>query len=249
MSIRDCTDISWQEGGGTCHHDGKGLFSKKERHAMNTRKPDVIFDDNIVVDILQPVSVALDEGTDIEHCHVKGVFLEDMDFGGIYFRNVIFEDCRLLGCRFSRCGFVDVLFKDCDLSNCDCSNAYFDRCEVDSSKWMGVDLSKGSMKQLTLKNSNLQYSNWDSSTVHGLSVVDCEMHNAIFSECTLKSIEWRNVQFVNTDFFKTPLKGIDFSRCEIENLLVSDNHTELQGAIVNTFQAADFARLLGLVVR
>lgn len=216
---------------------------------MTCRRPNVAPEDNVVTDIPSLVSIALEDGTDIEHCHLKGAFLEDFDFGGVYFRNVIFEDCRLLGCQFSRCGFIDVLFKDCDMSNCDCSNAYFDRCEVDSSKWMGMNLTKGSMKQLTLKNSNLQYSNWDASTVQGLSASDCEMHNAIFSECKLKAVEWRNVRFISTDFFKTPLKGIDFSRCEIENLLVSDDHMELRGAIVNTFQAADFARLLGLVVR
>lgn len=216
---------------------------------MKCRRPDVVPDDNIITDLLPLIVAAKEDETDIEHCHIVGVCLESVDLSGIYFRNVIFEDCQFIACEFMRCGFVDVLFKNCDVSNSDCSSSFFDRCEIDSSKWMGVNLTKGSMKEMILSRSNFQYSNWDTATIRELSGIDCDMDSAIFSECKLKSIDWRQMRFSNTDFFKTPLKGIDFTKCEIENLLVSDDHAELRGAIVNTSQAADFARLLGLVVQ
>ena len=53
---------------------------------------------------------------------------------------------------------------------------------------------------------------------------------------------------MRSEFFRTPLKGIDLSSCNIEQLLVSSEKTELKGVIVNTAQAVEFAKLLGIRV-
>ena len=45
----------------------------------------------------------------------------------------------------------------------------------------------------------------------------------------------------------TNLKGIDFTSCDIEGLGV--NIADVNGAIVNSLQAAALAALLGLVIK
>ena len=55
--------------------------------------------------------------------------------------------------------------------------------------------------------------------------------------------------FNTADFFKTPLKGVDFTNCDIDHICISDNWSELRGLIVNPFQAAELAKFLGVTVR
>lgn len=49
-------------------------------------------------------------------------------------------------------------------------------------------------------------------------------------------------------FFKTLLKGMDLSDCTIDNIMVSDQYTELAGVKVNLFQAAELAKLMGVKI-
>ena len=56
------------------------------------------------------------------------------------------------------------------------------------------------------------------------------------------------MNFTSADFFKTPLKGVDFSNCNIDSIMVSDKYTELYGAKINMFQAVEIAKLLGVKV-
>ena len=56
------------------------------------------------------------------------------------------------------------------------------------------------------------------------------------------------VNFANADFFKTPLKGIDLSDCNIGHIMMSDQYKEIAGAKVNMFQAVELAKLLGIKI-
>ena len=51
----------------------------------------------------------------------------------------------------------------------------------------------------------------------------------------------------STEWFNTELKKLDFSSCEIENIAVSSD--KLTGIIVNSSQALEFVKLLGIVVK
>jgi hypothetical protein len=54
---------------------------------------------------------------------------------------------------------------------------------------------------------------------------------------------------VQTNFFKTSLKGIDMSRSTFIYPIVSNQLTELKGLIVNSNQAVDLVTLLGVKVK
>ncbi len=45
--------------------------------------------------------------------------------------------------------------------------------------------------------------------------------------------------FQEVDFFRTPLKGVDFSDCALEGITVSESLGELRGMKINPAQAVD----------
>lgn len=97
--------------------------------------------------------------------------------------------------------------------------------------------------------SNFTYANFEHSKFQKLILSSSNFSNACLAECILKEIELKDVTLNNCDFFKTPLKGIDFRESRIEDVILSDTHMELRGAIVDTYQAAALARFLGVVIK
>mgnify|MGYP002925882108 FL=1 len=67
--------------------------------------------------------------------------------------------------------------------------------------------------------------------------VQCDFKKTSFDKCILNS----------TEGFNTKLKELDFSSCEIENIALSSD--KLTGVVVNSSQALEFVRLLGIVVK
>ena len=65
----------------------------------------------------------------------------------------------------------------------------------------------------------------------------------------LQQIELSRCSFVQAEFFKTPLKGIDFTDCTLDGIRLSEGKSELKGAIVSSYQAAELARLLGVIIK
>ena len=75
------------------------------------------------------------------------------------------------------------------------------------------------------------------------------LQECILSSCKLKQCQWEACDLSRVDFFRTSLKNLDFSTCQIEGLLLSDNYNELQGLTVNSLQALELSKLLGLRVK
>ena len=70
----------------------------------------------------------------------------------------------------------------------------------------------------------------------------------------LSGIRWKNLSLGEVDLSEvtvagTSLRGLDLRRCRLEGLTAGDNLRELRGAIVDSFQAAELAHLLGLDIR
>ena len=78
--------------------------------------------------------------------------------------------------------------------------------------------------------------------------MDCDCSDAGFPEAKLKHINWQRLILRQADFFRTPLKGIDLSACDIEGIQLSENAAELRGARVSAEQALQLARRLGVII-
>ena len=92
------------------------------------------------------------------------------------------------------------------------------------------------------------YAIYSGATWDSCELSNCEFKEAFFSEMTLKKVKFKKVDFSGADFFKTQLKGIDLSSCEIQGIMVSDTYKELQGLKIGPVQAMDIARLVGVKI-
>ena len=90
--------------------------------------------------------------------------------------------------------------------------------------------------------------NFSEAKLQGCSITESDLTETFFSNCRLKKIRLSKNRFVRTEFFKTKLNGIDFSDSVLEGVTISADAGELKGAKVNLYQAAELARMLGIVI-
>ena len=70
---------------------------------------------------------------------------------------------------------------------------------------------------------------------------DADFTEAEFDTCRFVNLWVDNVCFVS-EFFRTSLKDIDFSTCDIEEISISDTMEELKGVKVHLAQAVSLAK-------
>ena len=191
---------------------------------------------------------ARDEERDIEQVRIRGIVVSGLDMSGLGFYQVSFENCRFLGCCLEKTAFRAVRFQNCDLSNSDVSWSYWSDCLWEEVKAVGIKAQKASFLRTKMKHSNLRYGNLGESKLEKWQAERCDFTESFLTACQCKELVLRENRFVRTSFFQTPLRGIDFTSCELEEVFVSEDGTELAGAIVDVYQAAEFAKLLGLKV-
>ena len=95
----------------------------------------------------------------------------------------------------------------------------------------------------------MQYLNLDGSKLESFRVEDTDLENGNFAQCKCKGVTFSQVRLQNASFFKTPLKGMDFTTCDIKGLVLSDECSEVRGAVMDLYQAAELAKRLGIVIK
>ena len=75
----------------------------------------------------------------------------------------------------------------------------------------------------------------------------CGLRTANLTGCKLRAFDPGDADLTEASFFGTPLAGVDLRHACIDRLVVEGR--ELAGAIVTEPEAAQLARLLGLVIR
>ena len=75
---------------------------------------------------------------------------------------------------------------------------------------------------------------------------NCQLRRAVLAEADVAGLSPHRTGFQEVDFFRTPLKGVDFSDCALEGITVSESLGELRGMKINPAQAVDLIPLLGI---
>ena len=132
------------------------------------------------------------------------------------------------------------------MSNCNFNNTYFKNCLIISSKLVGSSFKNTVQLETAYDNCNAELTDYNESKLKNIQLIDSDFSSALICQSEIKNIELKNVKLVNSTFFKTPLKDVNLTDCIIDGLIVSDNGAELRGATVDVYQAAMFAKLLGL---
>lgn len=177
-----------------------------------------------------------------------------LELSGGSLRDMRFERCEFSGCRFtgadlSRATFLDTVFKNCDFSAVRGESVYFCRCCWQGIKAMGAIFTDCRLVHMVLENCTLVGANLTGASIEQARFSGSDFSESYFSECRHKALTVNEDTFVKTSFFGTPLAGLDFTTSRFEGVTVSDSGAELRGAVVTVEQAADLARVLGVVVR
>lgn len=179
----------------------------------------------------------------------KDINAKEEDLSQFIISGVSFINCRFWNCHLERSEFTDVIFQSCDFSGCIFDDSNFNRVEFFSCKGIGARFTGNRMLNVTIKDCNWDYVNLDNSILKQLLFENVELNSSNLSQCRCKDILWKHVQLTNTSFFKTSLRGMDFTESDINGVVLSDNNEELKGAIVDFYQAAELAKRLGIIIR
>ena len=200
-------------------------------------------------EILDDIENARKENDEIKGRNYEREIINSADFSMIDFQSVTFEGCRFIECDLSKASFYNCKFLHCDLSNCKLPDSYWKECEMSDCNCKGINLTKGTFKQTILKNNTLIYGLLSECTFDSCSVLTCNLSNALFSQVTLRHTKFSECRFICAEMFKTSLRGIDLSDCDISGIALSDTLYELRGAEVSYDQAVDLIGLLGIKVK
>ncbi len=173
----------------------------------------------------------------------------DMEIARISFDKIIFDRCNFENVSFEGCSFGDVVFKNCSFVKCSFSGGIFSRCEFSGSRSVGGDFASASFIDLTVKNSSFRYANFTMSRFERARIESCDMRGAFLARCSLENTEFSETDFSEGEFYYTSLSGMDLTSCKIFGVRFSDGASELKGATVDVYQAAELARILGINIK
>lgn len=171
------------------------------------------------------------------------------DFSHMIFSGVKFENCRFWNCSFERTEFSNVIFENCDLSGSSFGDSYLNRVSFFSGKGIGAKFVRSTMKHVLITEGNWNYINLDASRLENIKIEKAKMDSSNITQCRCRQVFWKEVSLINASFFRTSLRGMDFSDSVITGLVLSDDNAELKGAIVDLYQAAELAKRLGVVIK
>lgn len=198
--------------------------------------------------ILDELEQARREETELRDLRIENEVMEGQDFSKLDLIHVTFVKCRFVECRFLGTGFYHVNLEHCDFSNNDFEDSYWKECKITSSKGDGARFIRSHMKQTVWQGCSLCYSNFTMAVLEQVQILDSVMRMSAMPECRFKQLQLEGVNLEEVDFFKTSLKNLDLSRCDIRGIGVSDSFWELRGVKVDQMQAAELAVLLGVKI-
>lgn len=200
---------------------------------------------------------AIERAKDLEDPYVEGVHtsgeslenLSDLDLEFFEFHGLELERCALQGLRGAKASFYDCVLRECDLSGAQFEEAYFARCRLEGCKLEGAQLTKSFWRSCRVYDCMCRYSNWGEATLEGVTLRGCDLREGFLSEVRLRArTRFERCSLVRADLFRTTLKGMDLSTCDLAGISVSDTHAELRGMRIAPEQAVDLVGMLGVVV-
>lgn len=175
--------------------------------------------------------------------------IADVDCYGYEFQSVVFSGCRFISCDMTKTSFYRCRFEKCDLSNCKFIDGYFKECEFSHCKANGANFGRGVIKQSVFKSTSLTYGLFSETNFDDCKIADCDMSGVLLSQSVIKRTELKDVKLIGAELFHASIRGLDLSKCDISGIVLSRELSELRGVTVNFEQAADLAKLLGVIVK
>ena len=158
----------------------------------------------------------------------------------------IFNQCIFRECDLHKSRFCDVEFRSCDLSNVKLHECAFNRVSFVDCKLMGTNFSEGTFNHVSFSHCSAPYVIFSGSKFHHASFSESDMRRCAAENCAYGFTEFNQCNFTEAEFHQSKLRDIDLSTCGINGIRLTGN--ELRGAVVNSMQAVELAKLLGVIV-
>lgn len=186
--------------------------------------------------------------------------------------NAVIEECRLdrsalarskaSSVRFDGVHMVGVALDESELANLVWQDVVCERCNLSMVNWRGAKLTRAVVRGCRVTGGKLVEGELES-----VRVVDCQLdyvsfadtrfRRVVFETCQLREANFRGADLEGTGFVECDLHGADFAGAKLQGADVRTSKLdgvtvgagEVRGLVVSRQQAADLARLFGLVVR
>lgn len=169
----------------------------------------------------------------------------DLEFFEMH--NVELEQCSLVNANLAKASLYDCTLVGCDLTGANLSEAYLARTRLVSCKLTGAVLTKAILRSTRLIDCQCRYLNASEAKLEGALLQGCDLRESFLNEVRLqKRSRLEQCSLVRADLFRTALKGVDLSTCDIAGITVSDTRAEMRGALISAEQAVDVATMLGV---
>ena len=80
-----------------------------------------------------------------------------------------------------------------------------------------------------------------------MNIFDCDFQDVSFYNATFHQVDFQNDHFENGDFFQLKHQKLDLSSCQIDGLTI--NQDSLRNLVVNSYQALQFVKILGIEIK
>ena len=205
-----------------------------------------------LVDILSDIQLTvlkselLDSNQSYCEIILDGANLEPHQASNIFIEQAFIADTDFSNGKWTGLELVELLCRNCNAANVDWSGARMTDTEFHRTRLTGCNLSGTNLRNVLFYRCKLDLSLFHDSQLTGCRFQECELREADFQNTTLKRVIFRDCDLRNTRYPSTSLSGIDLRGSQLAGMDADTN--ELQGALVDPFQVADIASMLGLVV-
>jgi len=172
--------------------------------------------------------------------------LESHQASNIFIEQAFIADTDFSNGRWTGLELIELLCRNCNAANVDWSGARMTDTEFHRTRLTGCNLSGTNLRNVLFYRCKLDLSLFHDSQLTGCLFQECDLREADFQNTALKRVIFRDCDLRNTRYPSTSLSGIDLRGSQLAGMHADTN--ELQGALVDPFQVADIASMLGLVV-
>jgi uncharacterized protein YjbI with pentapeptide repeats len=193
-----------------------------------------------------------DENTLQNNAQYEGFFLTAHDYSKqiashVSMSQMHFERASL---GLTQCPSIDgsdLIFAGCDLANAAWRKATIYRAEISGSRLTGFKANEAHLKDVVFSDSNVSLAQFRFAHFKAVRFENCILRGADFTESDLRGVIFKDCDLREAEFSFAKLENTNFCGSKLDGLRVRPE--DLRGAIVEPFQAAYFAGLLGLNVR
>jgi len=163
-------------------------------------------------------------------------------FSGVLCKQGRWTESRLQGARCT-----DTRFDGCDFANATWERLTALRVELITSQLVGFTALQAHLHHVRFQGCNAQFAGFRFATFKHVRFEQCDLRHADFQQADLSGVIFHKCDLRYAQLSGATLKGTDFRGATIDDIRVGIQ--ELPGAVIDPFQAAYIAGLLGVVIK